>query len=769
MSRISGFDPGDDSLVADQEELGYEESPTKRSRGNKEAGSGGPARLPLSSISPPINKTDAGREYSAKKKEREKEKSRKPGDKEVYEYFTLSEIAEDLKINMAKKDNYRRYNVDTYGVVVSFTQPREITGKGRKYNKYVASYFLADPSQKESFEANVNLNVFGNTLEEFPFVRSVGDVLRCHRINAQFYNGLQLIGPVNQSKFVTFHRKFDPTTGLENKSANLGDAYHGDRHYNSGRMLNKARLTNLPPESYGVYATSKEFTFVNADYKRVTQFSKWSTAMTACRSLKDKMTDMLSLRSAVEAFQEYKGVNAEKLTCDVIAVFVGTIGAAGTGTDEKPAEGVKAVFWDGTVPGSVGVSEDDDPEITSETLRAMNQAMHASAVYGETSMVEYEEFLTLKDRVVLPHDEEDLKVLYSGTASFHVSGHFTQQQFARMVPGTWVRLRNLLVLSTNNRFSGLDAPSIDSETHVLAMPPYAVDPVRIAQQFKVSIGAVASAVSAQGAQYRQASQVAAQRMQEGDYDHASAVEIVEDSIRGKERAAGEAARAPEAARSRALVSDTGEELTALTLIQGTPAPAKFCCRSKITGYYPRDLSRWVVNLSHFREEIIEATGGDTTAVPRWADDSIEAGGGGSSSSSSKSGGEGLETLNVDDLLSGVSLSAQPSHPKKAFLFSLSIADDTAETDVIFSGKDAQFFLNDTSPDKFNAALLGGDDGEGVERLVEDTQRRLDDMIKDQTVLQFYIRSYIDKTSDPNPNAKGLKRLSAYNTRMGGGL
>lgn len=775
MSRASGFDPGDGRDA--MEGSGSSGSAHKRSRiGEAPVGSDGRDSPPLNSVQ--INKTEEGRVYSSNKKEREKEKEKgekTKGKKKVpgqdkYEYKTLSELAEVLKINLAKKDNYRNYECNTYGVVISFTQPKLCTGKAAKYNKYQASYFLADPSRDETFESNVNMNVFGNSLDDFPYVRSVGDVLRCHRVTAQFYQGLQLCGPKNQCKFVTFHRKTDPTTGLDNKSSGLGDAYHGDRHYNTANMLNKVRLTNLDQLKYGVYSTSKEFTFVQADHNRVTQYTTWATARAACLSLKDRMTDMLSLKGAMDSFQRNKGVDDVSITSDLIAVFVGVIGPAGSGNIEKPADGAKAVFWDGTLPGNVGVTEaetETDLEITPRTLQALNQSMHSSSVYGETNMVLYEEFETLRDRVVLPAAERGAPMVYSGVTSFHVTEHFAQLQFARMVPGTWVRMRNLSILSTNNRFTKVDAPVINSETHVISLAPYALDPMDIARTFKVKVNVeTASAVSAQGANYRQATHAAAQRLQEGEYDHAAAVEIVADSIRESEPAQGDiVARAPEAPRSRASVSDTGEELTSLTLIQGTPAPAKFCCRSKITNYYPRDLSRWVVNLSHFREQIIDATGGDTSAVPRWAADDKQcpANGGGSSSSDA-------ESLNVDELLSGVSLSAQPSAPKKAFLFSLSIADDTAETDVIFSGKDAQFFLNDTSPDKFNAALLGGDDGDGgdgTEQLVENIQRHLDAMIKDQSILQFYIRSYIDKTSDPNPNAKGLKRLSAYNTRLGG--
>ena len=168
---------------------------------------------------------------------------------------------------------------------------------GRQFSKYSASYFLADPSQPESFETNVNLQVFGDKLDDFPVVRSVGDVLRCHRVNAQFYNGLQLVAPSprrgkSNPSFVTIHRKFDPTTGLPSAKSsksivNEDEMYSRNR---GGVLRNRAEEAGLSAETYGVYSVSENFTWEKEDQTRAIQYLNWGSAMTACTSMKDNIT-----------------------------------------------------------------------------------------------------------------------------------------------------------------------------------------------------------------------------------------------------------------------------------------------------------------------------------------------------------------------------------------------------------------------------------------------------------------------------------------------
>ena len=137
MSRVSGFNPGDESSHNELHE--NSNSPLKKVPRR----SSGTSSKSVEGISiPRIDQTEQSSNKSSNGKEEKKGKQKG--------YLTLSEIAEDLKTGLNKNDNYRKYHIDTYGVVVSFTQPRLLTGKGALYNKYGASYFLADPSQKES-------------------------------------------------------------------------------------------------------------------------------------------------------------------------------------------------------------------------------------------------------------------------------------------------------------------------------------------------------------------------------------------------------------------------------------------------------------------------------------------------------------------------------------------------------------------------------------------------------------------------------------------
>ena len=140
--------------------------------------------------------------------------------------------------------------VHCYGVVVSFTAPKAMP-KG-KASKYMASYFLADPSMPYSVVTNVCLNVFADSLDQLPVVQAAGDIIRCHRVKINEWNGLQLVGTLKQAKkghfsnaaFVTFHAKFDPATGLHPlpKSAAAAAASSGSGQAKAAEEKEKARV-----------------------------------------------------------------------------------------------------------------------------------------------------------------------------------------------------------------------------------------------------------------------------------------------------------------------------------------------------------------------------------------------------------------------------------------------------------------------------------------------------------------------------------------------
>jgi hypothetical protein len=103
-------------------------------------------------------------------------------------YVSFYELAATLEMNKGP-DIQRRKN-NTYGVILSYTLPKALSKTAS--NKYMVSYFLADPSLHFSTKSHICLNVFGDRIEDFPVVHSVGDVIRCHRVEMQNWNGLQV-------------------------------------------------------------------------------------------------------------------------------------------------------------------------------------------------------------------------------------------------------------------------------------------------------------------------------------------------------------------------------------------------------------------------------------------------------------------------------------------------------------------------------------------------------------------------------------------------
>ncbi len=692
-----------------------------------------------------------------------------------YEYLNLTQIASEIKKNFGD-DNYRKNDVCTYGVIVSFSLPKRLNRVGKQFSKYSASYFLADPSQPESFETNVNLQVFGDKLDDFPVVRSVGDVLRCHRVNAQFYNGLQLVAPSprkgkSNPGFVTIHRKFNPTTGLPNQ--NSENCVGEDESFCKNRsnvLRNRAQEAGLAPDVYGLYSVSDKFTWDRKDQSKVTQYLNWGSAMTACTSMKDNITPFVNLRSLEETFQKQRP-GVEVIKVDTVAMFLGLVGTNvnefGNLDPDTPLAGVKALFYDGSLPDSVSLG----PGVSKEMLLALVQSMHAASVYSEVSTVDYKGFLELRGRVVMPSQDAPMS-FWSRPAALSVNSRQAQIMLNRCEPGTWLRMRN--IHNVHQQFSSLDAPSIEIDTHVVPVPPYCLDTTLRARAFKVWISTVADRMKAASeneatvAEARRAASAAQARLANARQGPESndTMDVVKtafeqshlhESIVRYESSRGGSDLAPP---RRSLVSTTGEELTTVTLVQCTPAPAKFCCRARITGFFPQALNKWVISRDHFRAQVIEATG-DSNAVPRGMAEIR-----GVENVGERDEDPSKEDMSlapsVQDMLAGVrQQSMQPKHPPKEFLFSLCVADDTAEMDLIFSGKDAEFLLGGVTADSFYKSVMGSEEEE--EKLVDVVGEKLKEAIDGGAVFQFYIRSYTDNVG--LRTARQYKRFSGYNVKL----
>ena len=136
-----------------------------------------------------------------KRKDDDSHSSRAPAEKKKrsevneYDYISLFQAAERVKQDASGTDSYKIGKNDliyTYGVILSYTLPKELPA-GRS-SKFMASYFIADPSMPFSVATNVCLNIFADSLAQMPVVHAAGDIIRCHRVKVNYWNGLQLVG-----------------------------------------------------------------------------------------------------------------------------------------------------------------------------------------------------------------------------------------------------------------------------------------------------------------------------------------------------------------------------------------------------------------------------------------------------------------------------------------------------------------------------------------------------------------------------------------------
>jgi len=88
-----------------------------------------------------------------------------------------------------------------------------------------------------------------------------------------------------------------------------------------------------------------------------------------------------------------------------------------------------------------------------------------------------------------------------------------------------------------------------------------------------------------------------------------------------------------------------------------------------------------------------------------------------------------------------------------YLFSLRIGDDTAQFDVILTGKDAQYFLGGVLPQHFDAEIQ------------EKVAHRLQEFVSGRLTMEFYLRSYTSSSSDEIRGVSLTKRFRVYNTSL----
>jgi len=744
--------------------------------------------------------------------------------KDYYEYIGFEEAAVLLRISEGasgkKATSISQEKINCYGVVVSYTQPKELHNKA---SKYMASYFIVDPTLPyNATSAAICLNIFADELSQLPIVHSAGDILRCHRVKVNFWNGLQLVGTIygenasvksktNGSSFVTFHGKFDPSTGLlPVDPSSPTDVDRAQVHSSKDGPPMPRRASSEKAEAalgahyFEVHATTKEFSWNGDELKLVRGYRTWAASMLMKHRLQDSLTATYNLDKLTQLLAQQAASNDRRgglvipNTCDVIGIFVG-LDSKPSATPGGTAQ-TRVRVWDGTQAlgsmvarpthlNNAALRNDTaaDGMVSRETLAAVEVAVHASCIYQTCS--ELCDVETLRSRILgSAQDKENPPQSYMGAPmAFEIACPGAQKFLAALQPGTWLRFRALklvpgLPVGMNTPLAS-PIPRVGADTHVVMLPPYAHDPARIATDFRARIQE-GCRVLYNSATIRTQNQIPASTSGAGAGAGAGAG--VNVGAGGNQRP-----MAPPLGR-RLTHTSAGEELTNIALLTATPAPAKFVMRAKVSGHWPRDVTKFTVDAAMFNAEVAGATGAAALSLlgqkKKPATASVDV---------TDENSENASSPSALDLVNG------HIHKPREYLFSITAEDDSGDIDLIFSGRDAELLLGGISADDFHASVEAEQAAAAATataapaaeeeasitsqpkptEIVKRVRQRLEELIRNRNnngILQFYVRSYGDiqgtgvgKVPTPSkggrPAARTLpveyRRFAGFNTKL----
>ena len=706
--------------------------------------------------------------------------------KEKYEYIDFEQAAALLRKSEGEHGKtvpQAQDKINCYGIVVSYTRPKELHNKA---SKYMASYFMVDPTKPyTSTTTAVCLNVFANEISQLPVVYSAGDILRCHRVKANFWNGLQLVGTIHGDKagvkssmrgssFVTFHSKFDPTTGL--LPIDTEDIERVEVHsFKDGsaipRRASSAKAEEILGQHYfDVQSTSAEFSWDESELGLVRTYRSWAASMLMNQRLQDAITPTFSLQKLQQLLRQQQahenshagGTVVVPNSCDIIGVFVGTV---------TSREASTVLLWDGTTLGSLAVhggntvndalssSHDAHVTVSREAIQAVEASIFSSCVYH--TCIELCDVETLRPRITAFERTPDasVQILPGAPLALEVVDPAATKWLSTVVPGTWLRFRALRLApgipASMTAPARAPHPRVVADTHIVVLPPYAVDPTRISTEFKQKV-------------------------------HQS-IQKISTQLTSGETEAPTSMPPPAPVAPRSDKTKAGEELTNIALLQATPAPAKFCVRGSIVSYWPNDISKFTVDATWFHDQVMAATGnlsGKSGGAPKTTAGQHKKLAPDTETERESEASIGSEAPSAMELL----YAGRTEPPRREFMFTVRLADDSGEIDVFLSGRDAEVFLGGTTATKFNenVSLLSDEAGELRQspaketepRIVDHVQDRLRACIQNKTILQFYIRSYSDIISTSvgligAPNSKSkvpalpveYRRFAAFNTNL----
>jgi len=409
--------------------------------------------------------------------------------------------------------------------------------------------------------------------------------------------------------------------------------------------------------------------------------------------LRDKIVDTVSLAKVrgVLAAASHGRTTVPK-TLDVVCMFVCVQHQrAQEGDPAKPAPPLLLV-WDGSTDGLLSVSSFQaarlsviakpaavgaaHPYTPEEAILSMNAALHASNIFSSCSGLS--EVEAMRERICNFSATEMSGVLPGEPVGLEMLNDALVEVAEQIVPGSWLRLRSLKIpyIPPPQQGKGLRVlAKIQQDTHVVVLPPYANDPSQLACELDMKLRKAGAAMNQNGG--------------------GAGAPCAPNAPHQQQRLVP----AP-----RQMAGALGEELTNVAVMLSTPAPAKFCVRACICSYYPRSAEDFTMDSALFYARRDRCTGGGEQTLPtptKYTTANVIANSDGTPASEADEEAAAAAKANhaLEMITSGM------GNGSREFLFSVRVADDMGETDVILSGKDAELFLGGVTADEFHAEVL----------------------------------------------------------------
>jgi hypothetical protein len=383
-------------------------------------------------------------------------------------------------------------------VIIGFQQPKPSTGS----HKYVCTYAIIDQSTPHHSAPTI-INMFSNSVECFPYVTELGDVIRIHRAHKDSRNNRAMLtcwADNNKSSTIIFKRHLDPISALptgDSGSSLLPDPDVAFLETN-GRLnlYSEGRHRSLPGLSTALWrfiSSTQHVTFTDDDANTVQRLHQWGMQSLYRFSLHDSSTPLTTLQGVTDRVKSAEPAvplveNRVDLICLVVTPVFRSIGGA-----------ITFNVWDGSLRDQSVFDVVTDFELLSAPINSINAtAVHSkgwpadftsklSAVmapgsdlmnFDANSIEWYHEYISAIIQNTEFRTTAASSILgRSMTVSIEESAVY-QHSISRIIaePGAWIRLRNALINVGGNSSSDPLRKgfliTVDAHTHVNKFLPY---------------------------------------------------------------------------------------------------------------------------------------------------------------------------------------------------------------------------------------------------------------------------------------------------------